>query len=408
MVESVSEDSNYSTQRDLVPIHHAMEPISRRRMLALAAGTGGALLIGRSPFVRAEGSELTTRDVVFESNFAADTGYRVQRIGLWNGGSNNPTAPPAGWDGVKATGDSIVSVVDGQGVAGSNALRLEWDPQASQPTVSLGKHLTGNPATGYDEIYIRYNVRMPNSIRFGLSGDRLFYWKWGRLWQNTTTYGDSGQNNWTENRVDSHYVVWNFGGNVPYTDVNAVWGANTGTNLERGSAGGERYAVDYFISGSGRRSAPGYFESIWPFDNNDRPGELINNTTQTWHTLEYRFKLASSPTSNDGEFEMWWDGVAQGPYARIREQGGAAPAAGIPTTRIGSGFNFLTLFDNMAGWNSDWSLPGVDGSLWVNDVVVATSRIGHDYAIGGATQTPSNGLVPTRDLKRAVRIQTSL
>ncbi len=310
--------------------------------------------------------------IIFETDFSADTGYSVTRLGLWNGGSNNPTAPPTGWDGVIATGDSVVSVQTGEGLDGGNALKLEWDPNLSQPTLSLAKHLTGDPATGFDELFIRYRVRFPNDFAVGRDGDRLFYWKWGRLWQNT---GVEAHSNWTENRPDSHYVVWNWGGNVPYTDTNVVWGENFGENLQMGSAGGERTGIDYFISGSDQHDSPGYFESLWDINTTDRPGGLENNQNQTWHTIEYRFKLATSPTSRDGEFEMWWDGENQGPYAR-------SSAEGIPTARMGSGFNLFVFFDNLAGWNDDWSQPDVDGFIFVNDVVVSTERIGDSYAAG--------------------------
>lgn len=310
--------------------------------------------------------------VIFESDFSADAGYSVTRVGLWNGGSNDPTEPPTGWDGVIAPADSVLSVVAGEGVGGGNALKLEWDPNRSQPTISLGKHLTGDPTTGFDELFIRYHVRLPNAFAAGSDGDRLFYWKWGRLWQNT---GVEPHSNWTENREDSHYVVWNWGGNVPYTDTNVVWGENFGENLRSGSAGGERVGTDYFISGSDQHNSPGYFESLWDINTTDRPGALEDDQNQTWHTIEYRFELASSPTARDGEFEMWWDGTSQGSFAR------SLPEGGIPTARMGSGFNFFVFFDNLAGWNDDWAQPDVDGFIFVNDVVVSTSRIGTDYVV---------------------------
>lgn len=319
--------------------------------------------------------------VIFESDFSADAGYRQTNVGLWNGGSNDPTEPPTGWDGVKATGNSVIEVVEGAGVDGSNALRLAWDPASSQPTISLGKHLTGDAATGHDELYVRYHVRLPNGFKAGDDGDRIFYWKWGRLWQNTSPgIGEPG-GAWTENRADSGYVVWNFGGNVPYTDVNAVWSENTGANLADGSAGGERQGVDFFVSGSDQHSAPGYFESLWDLNTTDRPGFLEDNTGQSWHTIEYRFRLASSPTADDGEFEMWWDGVSQGQWTGISAEGGAPERTGIPTARMGSGWNFLVLFDNLAGWNEDWNDAGVDGWIDVNDVVISTERIGHTYEV---------------------------
>ncbi len=323
--------------------------------------------------------------LVFETNFENDTGYAVSNIGLWNGGVNNVIQPPGGWDGVLATAASSVRVLSGQGVNGSNALKLDWDPNISQPTVSLGKHLTGNASTGFDELFIRYHVRLPNRFKAGDDAHFIPYWKWGRLWQNTTidiTVNGLALGNWTENRVDSKYVVWNFGGAIPYTGVNVVWGENTGDSLQFGSSGGERQGLDYFVSGSDQHVSPGYFESLWDINETDRLAELQNNTAQPWHIIEYRFKLASSATADDGEFQMWWNGVDQGPYSRIGGGGGAPNRNGIPTSRDGSGFNYFTFFDNMTGWNRDWGDDGVEGGIYVNDVVVSTDYIGTDYIAG--------------------------
>ncbi len=91
---------------------------------------------------------------------------------------------------------------------------------------------------------------------------------------------------------------------------------------------------------------------------------------------------------------MWWHGVSQGPWARIGANGGAPDLPGIPTARMGSGFNWFSFFDNMAGWNREWDQQGVDGSIWVNDVVVSSRRIGHGYRVGDAAD----------GLRRAVRI----
>jgi hypothetical protein len=49
---------------------------------------------------------------------------------------------------------------------------------------------------------------------------------------------------------------------------------------------------------------------------------------------------------------------------------------------MGSGFNLFGFFDNLAGWNDDWSQPDVDGFIFVNDVIVSTERIGDSYAAG--------------------------
>ncbi len=67
--------------------------------------------------------------------------------------------------------------------------------------------------------------------------------------------------------------------------------------------------------------------------------------------------------------------------------GGGAPDLGtdllpneIPTTTMGSGYNMLVLFDNMAYWNENWGTTG--NGVFVSDVVVSTERIGHTYTAG--------------------------
>jgi len=319
--------------------------------------------------------------VIFESNFSEDTGYLVSSTNLWFGGDDSPIAPPKGWDGVKASNGSTISVEAGAGVDGSNALKMEWDPTGAQPTVSLAKHLTGDVSTGYDEVYIRYHVRLPNKFKIGTDGEGIEHWKWGRLYQNTNTDNSGTTNHWTENRANSGFVVWNFGGDIPYTDVNVYWAENSGPNLEGGSNGGPSQKIDYFRSEADPHTGLGYFENIWDINDSDRPGRLQDDKTQGWHTIEYRMKLATSAEARDGIFEMWWDGEYQGRYSRIVASGGAADATGIPTLRQGSGFNFFILFDNMQGWNAEWSRDDVDGFVYVNDVVVSTGRIGHGYVV---------------------------
>ena len=323
--------------------------------------------------------------IIFETNFNLNAPYSVSNLGLWNGGSNDVTTPIAGWDGMKAIGNSTIEIVENIGVDDTHALRMSWDENLAQPTVSLGKHLTGIDTTGYEELYIRYHIKLPNNFKAGIDGSDMTYWKWGRLWQNTTIDTFSSgliDGNWTENRVDSKYVVWNFIGRIPYTNVSAVWGANVGNNLHQGSAGGESIGIDYFVSGSVQETALGYFESLWDLNDSDRPGELEDNSCQYWHTIEYHFKLATDASSEDGIFEMWWDGVHQGGYTRIGGLGGASTPTGIPTTKDGSGFNFFVLFDNMNGWNHDWNSPDFEGYILVNDVVVSQNRIGHNYNAG--------------------------
>lgn len=326
--------------------------------------------------------------VIFQTDFSQDAGYNESGVRLWNQNSAGPVAPPTGWDGVYAPNSrSNISVISGAGYQGSNALRLAWAPGGDQTTIRLGKHLTGNVNQGFDELYIRYRVKLPDNFKAGRPGSSLPYWKWGRLWQNTWPQpgGAPNENRWSENRANSGYVVWNFGGSEAYTDVNVTWSENTGSNLASGSSGGARQKLDYFVSGSDRTSQDGYFQSFgggaWSFDAS-RPRYLAAQP-QRYHTIEYRFKLASSPTANDGVFEMWWDGQKQAPHSRMIGEGGAPQRQGIPTANRGSGFNFLVMFDNILDWHSDWGRSDVDGFVLISDVVVSQTPIGSNYVVTG-------------------------
>jgi hypothetical protein len=349
-------------------------------------------------------TNIAVADIIFESDFSLDLGYTKTQTGLFDSSD-----VPTGWSTVRVPGDSVISVVEDPAIANKPVLKLKWDPALAQPTVNLGKHLTGNINTGYSELYIRYQVRLPSNFKAG-DGGTLAHWKWGRLWQNTapTNPGSGQPGAWTENRVDAFYVVWNWAGGVPYTDINSTWGANEGVNLDQGSAGGERYRIGFFRSGSVPESQPGFFESVgngaWDFytqaESTANAG-FLKNKNQDWHTIEYRFKLASSITANDAVSEVWVDGVKQDDgndvvtvkngglinsggqgWREIVIQSGAKAVDGIPTAKNGSGFNFLTFFDNMQQWNQDWADPGVDGFIYVNDVVVSDEYIGHDYVVG--------------------------
>jgi len=46
------------------------------------------------------------------------------------------------------------------------------------------------------------------------------------------------------------------------------------------------------------------------------------------------------------------------------------------------------MFDNMAYWNKNWDDPGVEGGVYVNDLVISTERIGHEYFVGLAPPSP--------------------
>jgi len=229
-----------------------------------AAGTGGECVVDRvEPIILNPG-------IIFETDFSQDTGYSVQSVNQRNKGPLGPVDPPTGWDRVGASHNGRVSVVSGAGIDGGNALKLEWDPETEQPTVALDKHLTSDDNTGFEELYIRYNIKLPNNFRASDASEYRPYWKWGRLWQNTHAIPDD--QTWTEQRPDSGFIVWGMGGNGTYTQLTSVWSENSGPNLEasRASGGGEHQITDHFLSGAVLKERNGYFENIangaWELD----------------------------------------------------------------------------------------------------------------------------------------------
>ena len=324
--------------------------------------------------------------IIFETDFRNDGDYYItdQILATYD---NVPT----GFDGALVEGDGYIEGQPGEGMNGGVALYFLWDPDLGQPVTQLMKHLTGDRSTGYDEVYVRYRLRLPDNFKVGKSDvDDVPYWKFGRLWQNTGMRGSG----WTENRSDSYYAVWNFGGTDTYgIDAGGTFGANSGNDLDQGSAGGARYSNDFYRGRRDFSRTDGHFRAVgdgsWDFDSGSR---MLKKRPQEWHTIEWRFKLSSRPGENDGRFQMWFDGEEQLPV-EISGKNGAPSVAGaspstIPTAVQGSGYNLLVVFDNMATWNKDWDKPGVKGGIYINDIVVSRSRIGHEYMVDGDLPAP--------------------
>jgi hypothetical protein len=321
-------------------------------------------------------------EIIFETDFSNDGDY-------YDSGTSfiKYTNVPEGFDGVR-TNQGTIRGVPGEGVGGSVALKFEWPVTTTALATSLYKHLTGNKNTGYDEIYVRYRVRLPNKFKAGTGEKGLPYWKWGRLWQNTGLKGDD----WTENRANSYFIVWNWGSGLPKWGIknNLVFGENLNTN-DKGSAGSPRTGTDWYVSGS---DAPGYHvgfdghwdnvgSGAWEFDHNTR--ELFDNKNQGWHTFEWRFKLSTTDTSNDGIFQVWFDGVEQvlpNVMSGIEQPVDKPSTNNSLITAAKPGFNLFVLFDNMSEWSKGWGDAGVEGGIYLNDVVISTTRIGHKYYVG--------------------------
>jgi hypothetical protein len=318
-------------------------------------------------------------EIIFETDFSLDTGWAATtRSGVWQ-----QAGTPNGWTAyrVPGSGGADLFVETGTGKNSSNALKISWTESPSTSlAVSLAKHLTGDQDTGYDEVYIRYHVKFDDNWKSGINGSDTNYWKWGRLHQNTHV---TDQSQWTENRPFSRYVVWTYNGQ-PNPYINAVWADNDNAGL--GSVAGPRIQMHYGPNDVGQ----GHFESIddWVIDRNDNLGSFIAST-QNWHTLEYRFKLATDLVNGDGVFEVWLDGIKQEPWGKLVLKGGATGYTGIPTESY-TGFNWFIFFDNMAKWSAGWN--GTNRYILVNDVVVSDEYIGHDYVVGQPSPPPNLSL----------------
>jgi len=335
--------------------------------------------------------------IIFETNFVNDAAFAHTGPTSFPW-TNIASIKPEGFSGTLIEGNGRIYGVAGEGVAGSVAMRFEWG-DLSQPVTQLFKHLTDDQNTGYDEIFLRYRVRLPNNILMGDTAiDDFAYWKWARLWQNNGPVSAGV----TENRADSGFAVMNFGGTATWgVYAGGTFAANfdaTGLPLSGGSANGARYSIDYYDGFKASYvGTPGALNNMgsgaWDFDKTTRI--LVNNTTQTWHTIEWRCKLATSDTANDGVYQIWFDGVEQIPIVDMRPKAPTPVLADllpgeIPTASRGSGYNFLVLFDNLQFVNGNWDTPGtIDGNngIWINDLVISTKRIGHNHVAGNTDNT---------------------
>lgn len=311
--------------------------------------------------------------IVFQSDFESDTGY-VFADGMPFDGSGTP---PTGFDSMNMGSTQTLRVTP-EGRDGGNAMRFEYRG-ADRASMTLARHLSRDPNIGYDELYVRYSVKLPANFH-RTAGQ---FWKWGRLWQNTSVEVDG---TWTELREDAGYVVWGVGSG--WQGKQTFYGAfadnDVPGNHALGSNGGPMQLVNWY------RAVPddladGLFESVGYGSWDSGADGFLVDRNQSYHTIEWRFKLASSAAAEDGAFEMWIDGVPWIAPTYYNNYYSAPKRAGVPTVRDGSGWNYLSMFDNMQSWAKEWGRSDVDGYILIDDVVVSTDRIGHGYVPTGTT-----------------------
>lgn len=327
--------------------------------------------------------------IIFEDDFS-DTG-----VGWTASNTNGSYATDVNlknWSFYKAPSTSTASLgtVSG-GLNGTPMMRIgyQWGGGASQAMV-LGKHLTGDKNKGYNELYIRYTVKLDTAFRAGDGTQN--YWKWFRLFQDITpgNINNEGENDAPQ---DTRFIVATASNNPP------KWGGMFNTNRNNASVDGQSYKI-YFNPENCETTSSGCFEAIpgWRFNNST--GILDNPTPQNWHTLEWHIKLSdndcntSGTGSENGIFEMWIDGVKQTSSLKYSQKNGETKiCSAIPTMQYQGGINWINVFDNMGGWSDTWISARY---VYLDNVVISDSYIGPNYVVsdGGAPLPPQDSMPP--------------
>lgn len=366
-------------------------------------------------------------DVIFGTNFKNDAGV------YYGGGSLPIDSPFEGWDSIhsrSATDDSAGSLMYAVDTGNPNGngpfLRMTHGKQY-QPLTRLDKHLTGDHTTGYDRVFVRFRVRFPPNFRRGGPDVASAHWKHGRLWQNTYKRGHpNASDTTTENRADSGYCVWTFGGDMKqgYDSRGATWGSPYNGRGTAGSSGGQRFRESYWQSGENDGATlhnrfqhigamelgeRGKYDQIQNSDNDTNNLGFFKDreaASADWHTIQWEFQLASGTTDNpvqDGVSRFWVDGYEHATEMYEFESRNSGPTwhpddgPDGPFTgkhhinRNGSGFNFFSAYDNLAHWNHHWEDDDVDGWWDVADIVISREFIPEEYYPDGVIDNTGVG-----------------
>ncbi len=318
--------------------------------------------------------------IIFEDNFANDGGWNANC-----GGTISQANAPSKWSGYRCQTNSTLSIASGAGQSGTPALKIGYEKTAVPGAMSLFKHLTGNQNTGYNELYVRYQFKFDNDWKSGTNGTDMQYWKWIRLWQGIPP---TDQSQWSEiNNSNTRYLISILNGNAWSGNpcIVSMWGDNAAGH----SASGPRYK-SWFNKQDPVGTTDGCLGSI-PSLQIQKPGDpypgyftTYPSGSQTWHTIEFHFKLSTSQSGN-GVFEVWLDGTKQSlpmPYGTA--QGGATMSY-FNTMVYKGGMNLLTVFDNMNMWTAGWTSTKY---IYVDNVVVGNTYISPNYVVSGGGGSP--------------------
>lgn len=370
--------------------------------------------------------------IIFEDDFSGNTNcpnnicWSASQSGTWKSDTPLRMDGISRWTAYKRSTPETSMIILGAGKDGIKpAWRLGYNAAPVAGALSLAQHLTGSPTVGYDELYVRYQFKFSDDWRSGQSGIDMDYWKWIRLWQgrNTTILN----NDWSENEVgatpkDTRYIIHNFGGSSlsNWACMGASWSDNVNADSTDGSQFGFSYNNSKWGSDPTRpNSTDGCLGSMKGLNiqkaGDPYPGyfETYPSGSQTWHTIEYHFKLSTTQAGN-GVFELWLDGIKQRTdFDKAKALFGSCsnylyttkltcenaseiwtPAAMtyLNTMPYSGGINFIVFFDNMSNWSAEWGTT--PRYLYIDNIVVSTSYIDNNYIPGGGSSDTISPAAP--------------
>lgn len=322
--------------------------------------------------------------VIFEDDFSNDIGWHKTDGGTWacrNG------CQPSKWTAYYGQPNTDVSITASDGEGGTPALKVGYQYGVAAPgQLGLAKHLTGNQSTGYNELYIRFKIKLDNNWRVG-TGTSAQTFKMFRLWQYRTP---TGTMDWSEvnGAKDTRFIIMNLNGSQGET-----YGVTCSTNVNDDSLGPQVRLDWYGDNGNIPTSTNGHFGSISEWNYNRSTGFLncYPNCNQGWHYLEFHIKLSTIDAPGNGSFELWLDGVKQVSPTHINDSDPSHTWTSLPTKKYQGGINWFQMLDNIQGWTEAWQSFRY---MYINNVVVSTSYIGPNYVISGGGPAHTTDTLP--------------
>ncbi len=309
---------------------------------------------------------VVSSEIIFQDDFnkftngwvpSINSGHQISGGTLENPGRNEPE----GWTGYINYGN-ILDITTSDGIDGTPCLRIGYEVGSSfAGQAGLVKFLGDD---GYDEIYIRYYIRLSDDFRYGNGQNgSATVWKHGRVWQNMTS-SDIVNNINLASELNRGAIVWGWYENnwstfAPYMQSLFMRDAFEGTNSCTNCC---KYAYNPYDS-----SPDG--GHLLPHIGNINTDGSLSQQPQQWHAIEVHFKLADTWNGPNGVYETWIDGIKQKTPSNITDN---CPPDSIPTAKVGSGINYITIMDNTT-ISETWTKQHY---VYIDDIVISTTYIG--------------------------------